>query len=182
MFKCIKEITINNGRVVCFQKDKSYDSHHFNDTTGHEVTDDTGTPHIIGHEGEEWFDEHFIDSVEDMYNEKYYNDTIEAYKDMSNNDEIETKALQDDIKKRVEDAVAPYKAFYDYFKELYGTGLDVANWHLNGELEPFDEFFESAEHEMNKEVMVIERKKEIADSYNKARDLNDAALRRLSDN
>lgn len=43
-----------------------------------------------------------------------------------------------------------YKAFYDYFSELYGTGLEVANWHLNGDLEPFDEFFEAAEHEMNK--------------------------------
>ena len=41
------------------------------------------------------------------------------------------------------------QAFYDYFSELHGTGLEVANWHLNGETEPFDEFFESAEQEMN---------------------------------
>jgi predicted RNase H-like nuclease (RuvC/YqgF family) len=41
------------------------------------------------------------------------------------------------------------KAFYDYFSELYGQGLEIANWHQNGELEPFDDFFESAEQEMN---------------------------------
>lgn len=34
--------------------------------------------------------------------------------------------------------------FYDYWVSLYGTGLEIANWHLNGELEPFDNFFESA--------------------------------------
>lgn len=41
------------------------------------------------------------------------------------------------------------KGFYNYFSELYGKGLEVANWHLNGELEPFDEFFNSAEEEMS---------------------------------
>ena len=34
--------------------------------------------------------------------------------------------------------------FKEYFDEMYGKGLDVANWHLNGELEPFDNFYESA--------------------------------------
>ena len=37
-----------------------------------------------------------------------------------------------------------YKKFYEYFKDLYGTGLEVANWHLNGNTEPFDNFFDSA--------------------------------------
>lgn len=37
-----------------------------------------------------------------------------------------------------------YKSFYEYFSALYGTGLEVANWHLNGELESFDSFFDSA--------------------------------------
>lgn len=36
------------------------------------------------------------------------------------------------------------KAFKSYFDELYGKGLDIANWHLNGALEPFDTFYESA--------------------------------------
>lgn len=39
------------------------------------------------------------------------------------------------------------KAFYNYFAELYGEGLEIANWHQNGDLEPFDNFFESAESE-----------------------------------
>ena len=34
--------------------------------------------------------------------------------------------------------------FKQYFDELYGQGLEVANWHQNGELEPFDNFYESA--------------------------------------
>ena len=34
--------------------------------------------------------------------------------------------------------------FKQYFDELYGQGLEIANWHLNGELEPFDNFYESA--------------------------------------
>lgn len=34
--------------------------------------------------------------------------------------------------------------FKQYFDEMYGKGLEIANWHLNGELEPFDNFYESA--------------------------------------
>lgn len=37
-----------------------------------------------------------------------------------------------------------YKAFYDYFMSLYGEGLEVANWHQNGDLEPLDNFIDSA--------------------------------------
>ena len=40
------------------------------------------------------------------------------------------------------------KAFKSYFDELYGKGLDVANWRLNGALEPFDNFYESALQEV----------------------------------
>ena len=40
------------------------------------------------------------------------------------------------------------KAFKSYFDELYGKGIDVANWHLNSELEPFDNFYESALQEV----------------------------------
>lgn len=43
-------------------------------------------------------------------------------------------------------------AFKEYFKDLYGQGLEVANWHQNGELEPFDNFYESAiEYSLRKE-------------------------------
>ena len=34
--------------------------------------------------------------------------------------------------------------FKKYFDELYGEGLEIANWHKNGDLEPFDSFYESA--------------------------------------
>ena len=34
--------------------------------------------------------------------------------------------------------------FKKYFDELYGEGLEVTTWHLNGDLEPFDNFYESA--------------------------------------
>ena len=41
------------------------------------------------------------------------------------------------------------KGFYNYFSELYGKGLEVAYWHRNGDLEPFEAFFDSAEEEMS---------------------------------
>ena len=36
------------------------------------------------------------------------------------------------------------RQFRECFDGLYGTGLDVANWHMNGDFEPFDTFYESA--------------------------------------
>lgn len=38
-------------------------------------------------------------------------------------------------------------AFKEYFDGLYGQGLDVANYHLNGATEPFDNFYDSAMEE-----------------------------------
>ena len=35
--------------------------------------------------------------------------------------------------------------FKEYFKNLYGEGLEVANWHKNGDLEPYDNFYDNAE-------------------------------------
>lgn len=40
--------------------------------------------------------------------------------------------------------VKALKYFKEYFDELYGEGLEIANWHLNGDLEPFDNFYDSA--------------------------------------
>lgn len=34
--------------------------------------------------------------------------------------------------------------FKEYFMDLYGKDLQVANWHLNGEFAPLDYFIESA--------------------------------------
>ena len=36
------------------------------------------------------------------------------------------------------------RKFKEYFDDLYGQGLEVKNWHLNGETEPFDNFYELA--------------------------------------
>lgn len=37
--------------------------------------------------------------------------------------------------------------FMKYFDDLYGQGLGVANYHLNGDLEPLDNFIDSAREE-----------------------------------
>ncbi len=42
--------------------------------------------------------------------------------------------LFDEVK-RLKEENEKLKAFRDYFDELYGDGLEVANWHLNGDLE-----------------------------------------------
>ena len=34
--------------------------------------------------------------------------------------------------------------FKQYFDSLYGQGLEVANWHMNGNFESFDNFYDSA--------------------------------------
>ena len=50
----------------------------------------------------------------------------------------------------IEDTIALLKslsAFKEYFDGLYGQGLDVANYHLNGATEPFDNFYDSAMEE-----------------------------------
>lgn len=57
--------------------------------------------------------------------------------------------LQEMVDKQQQE-IERLKAFHDYFRELYGEGLEVANWHLNGDLEPFDDIFNSAEEEMDK--------------------------------
>ena len=46
--------------------------------------------------------------------------------------------------KRLREVLEGLQRFKDYFNELYGQNLEVANWHLNGELEHFDDFYESA--------------------------------------
>lgn len=109
-----------------------------------EVWDEAGVAHTIGHQGEEWFDKHF----REFKDEEYLEFLSECYANIPNHDDIETKELQKSIEKQIEVAMKPYKEFYEYFKELYGTGLGIANWHKNGNLEPFDKFFESAERKM----------------------------------
>ncbi len=49
----------------------------------------------------------------------------------------------------LENKVKELLAFKEYFDALYGQGLEVANWHLNGALEPFDNFYDRAVEEMD---------------------------------
>ena len=53
---------------------------------------------------------------------------------------------------RLENEIKALLAFKDYFSDLYGHSLEVANWHENGKLEPFDNFYESAEDEYEAEL------------------------------
>lgn len=39
------------------------------------------------------------------------------------------------------------KAYKDYFTDCYGQGYEVANYHLNGDLEPLDSFIDGAQQE-----------------------------------
>lgn len=55
----------------------------------------------------------------------------------------ETKAKLEELSK--ENTVL--KAYKDYFVDCYGQGYEVANYHLNGDLEPLDTFLDSAEAE-----------------------------------
>ena len=44
----------------------------------------------------------------------------------------------------MDDEFGKYKKFKEYFDDLYGKGLEVENWHMNGKTIPFDDFYESA--------------------------------------
>jgi len=44
----------------------------------------------------------------------------------------------------LERELAGLREFKEYFDELYGTGLEIAGYHLNGDLQPFDYFYEEA--------------------------------------
>ena len=49
-----------------------------------------------------------------------------------------------DLINRQKAEIEKLNKFKSYFDDLYGKGLEVANWHLNGSTEPFDNFYESA--------------------------------------
>lgn len=57
----------------------------------------------------------------------------------------ETKAKLDKLSKE-NDALKAYK---NYFADCYGQGYEVANYHLNRDLEPLDSFIDGAEAEYN---------------------------------
>ena len=56
-----------------------------------------------------------------------------------------------DLIKRQKEEIEKLHKFKSYFDDLYEKGLEVTNWHLNGNTEPFDNFYESALKEMEDE-------------------------------
>lgn len=75
------------------------------------------------------------------------NRSIDDYEILKNDyDELQERCYESDMGyEELERKTDKLQAFYDCMRELYGQGLEVANWHLNGDLEPFDNFFDSAE-------------------------------------
>ena len=76
-----------------------------------------------------------------------YDDAVDAVENAPTADVVPMEEVE-----RLEKEIKALVAFKEYFSELYGTGLDVANWHQNGALEPFDNFYESAEDEYEAEI------------------------------
>ena len=58
----------------------------------------------------------------------------------------ESAALREKLE-AVEEKRDAYKRAKEYWDSLYGQGLEIAKWHMNGKTEPFDNFWESAEDE-----------------------------------
>lgn len=52
----------------------------------------------------------------------------------------------------VDNELIRLRRFKEYWDELYSKGLEIANWHMNGELESFDNFYDSAMDEYDKEI------------------------------
>ncbi len=55
------------------------------------------------------------------------------------------------------------RAFKEYFDDMYGQGYEIADFHMNGDTEPFDNFFASAMDEYNK--VMEENDKILIDGY-----------------
>ena len=77
------------------------------------------------------------------------------HREVSSKDEIVTMIVKQSFLKDIltlvnnqKVEIEKLKKFKSYFDGLYGYGLEVINWHLNGELEPFDNFYDSAIQEM----------------------------------
>ena len=51
--------------------------------------------------------------------------------------------MSNEIKEMFDLAISALR-FKSYFDSMYGQGLEIANWHMNGDLEPFDNFYEAA--------------------------------------
>ena len=63
-------------------------------------------------------------------------DTIEALQQ-------ENEQLQAQVT-RAKEVLRKVREALDYWRELYGIGLEVLNWHMNGDIETFDSFYDSS--------------------------------------
>ena len=70
---------------------------------------------------------HYINGVEEVYINPHLREAVK----------VALTALRPVSRERVE-------KFKEYFDDLYGKGLEVYGWHLNGEPKPFDDFYEDA--------------------------------------
>lgn len=64
-----------------------------------------------------------------------------------NNTNNEMLKFNQELKDKIEQLKAELEQlskFKEYFMELYNQGLEVSNWHLNGDLEPLTNFIDSA--------------------------------------
>lgn len=55
----------------------------------------------------------------------------------------ENEQLQAQVAK-MREALRKAREALDYWRELYGIGLEVLNWHMNGDIETFDSFYDSS--------------------------------------
>lgn len=90
-------------------------------------------------------------------------ETVMQYERSHEDDQVITKVMdqeiislekslkEKDIKLQDKDhQIEQLKKFYDYFLELYGSGLEVNNWsHRNQNPVMFDEFFDNAKEQMD---------------------------------
>lgn len=73
-----------------------------------------------------------------------FNDTVYKIEVSNKLYEYENTGLTPEEIKDLQVENKKLKLFKKYFDDLWGIGLEIANWHLNGEVESFDNFYESA--------------------------------------
>lgn len=75
-----------------------------------------------------------LQEMEDRTTEALSHDTTPTWID---------KVAVRDVPKLIAE-VRRLQRFKAYWDDLYGQGLEIANWHQNGETEPFDNFYDGA--------------------------------------
>lgn len=66
-----------------------------------------------------------------------------SYEELIKLEEKDNDLLREKIDKLTEEN-KKLRGFHNYFLKLYGKGLEVTNWHQNGDTEPLDDFIDHA--------------------------------------